>query len=280
MLHLICALKCEAKPLIQHFRLSYNNEATLFPVYLNKDKTVSLTISGTGKIAASAAVMYAYMLLDTSRTDIWVNTGIGGHRSLTRGQAVLANKIMDQASGRSWYPQILFQTTIPATTVMTVDTPATNYNDEVLLDMEAAGFYETVSRFGLAELCHSLKIVSDNEASHHGLINASYVSQSIAGNLDHMDVLVAALFGLANGLIQPTAGLDKDYEIIISRWHFSQTQRTRLKRLLKRWYLLCPEVPVIADEDAKYWQNSRAILEALNARLDRVPFQFGDNPNR
>ena len=58
MIHLICALKCEAKPLIQHYRLRHLDNAESFVIYSNNETNISLTITGPGKTTASSGVAY------------------------------------------------------------------------------------------------------------------------------------------------------------------------------------------------------------------------------
>ena len=66
MIHLFCALPCEAEPLIQHFKLSDIKEFDLFRIYQSKDKEISLTTTGIGKLNMAAAVSYQHACLKTS----------------------------------------------------------------------------------------------------------------------------------------------------------------------------------------------------------------------
>jgi len=49
MIHLICALKCEARPLIRYYHLKQLEGAETFPVYVDKTFSLSLIITGPGK---------------------------------------------------------------------------------------------------------------------------------------------------------------------------------------------------------------------------------------
>ena len=46
MIHLFCALPCEAEPIIQHFKLSEIKEFDLFRIYQSKDKEYQLNNYG------------------------------------------------------------------------------------------------------------------------------------------------------------------------------------------------------------------------------------------
>jgi len=273
MIHLLCALKPEAKPLISHFALAHHPPGRLFPTYINRDRTVSLTISGPGKTAAATAALHTYMLFACSKTDIWLNTGIAGHATFSPGQAVLANRIEDSSSGLCWYPQILFKTAIPCTTVLTLDKPSSDYREDTLFDMEAAGFYEAVSRFAIAELCHSLKIISDNETHQHRHINAARVASHMADNLGNIESVIKSLSNLSSELILAAGPHNEEHEVLLKTWHFTQSQRIRLQALLKRWRVLYPDTSLLTD-DVRSAGNSREVLKKLSARLDIAPVRF------
>ncbi|MEE9552637.1 MAG: hypothetical protein V3V89_06275, partial [Gammaproteobacteria bacterium] len=93
MIHLICALKCEAKPLIQHYHLRHFDNAEGFVIYSNNETNISLTITGPGKVNAATGVSYVHSLWNNRRCDGWLNIGIAGHQSMSAGQAVLAHSI-------------------------------------------------------------------------------------------------------------------------------------------------------------------------------------------
>ena len=54
MLHIVCALKPEARPLLDHFGLRALPDVPR--IYHNADAHISLTLSGIGKSAAAGAV--------------------------------------------------------------------------------------------------------------------------------------------------------------------------------------------------------------------------------
>ena len=70
MIHLFCALHCEAKPFIQHFKLTELKQFDLFRLYQSQDEQISLTIMGVGKLNAAAAISYQHVCLDTTAADI------------------------------------------------------------------------------------------------------------------------------------------------------------------------------------------------------------------
>lgn len=160
MLHLLIATLTEAKPLINTFKLKKKNFHE-FHIYINKNKNISLTITGIGKINSSAATSYTAMVFNRFKNNVWLNIGICGHRTFHIGEIFLVNKVIDQSSAKVWYPSINFKTNIKQATCLTVD-KITNY-DENLLDMELSGIQQSSLKFSTIEFIHSLKIVSDNE---------------------------------------------------------------------------------------------------------------------
>ncbi len=199
MIHLICALKCEAKPLIQHYGLKHLDNAEDYLIYLNKEANISLTITGPGKINAATGVSYVHSLFDCRRSDAWLNIGIAGHQSISAGQAVLAHSIKDISNNKVWYPQIVFEPPCETAELMTIDKPSSDYEDKVF-DMEAAGFYAAASRFSTCELIHALKIISDNADQQIEDISASTVEGLITEQLDTTDQLLKELLALSSEL--------------------------------------------------------------------------------
>jgi len=207
MIHIICALKCEAKSLIAHYRLKICVESAAFPLYVSQDKRISLTICGVGKINVAAATAFTHAFLQTGKQDIWLNIGIAGHKDLEIGEVMIAHKIIEQSSQQSWYPQILCPSLCRSMEVLSCDHPATDYKDTVYLDtvfeMEAAGFYATACRFATSELIHVVKIISDNQQHPADKISASFVADLLKNKLEIIDQLITSFCQIATDLDSP-----------------------------------------------------------------------------
>lgn len=271
MIHLSCALRQEAQPIIEHLLLHHCHTG-LFNTYVDKQGLVSLTITGTGKVAAAAGVVHTSMLLNTAGCDIWLNIGIAGHARYPTGQAVLANKIVDQTTGKLWYPQLLFDTDIPATALVSLDNPSSSYMDDAMYDMEASGFYQMVSRTGTAELCHCLKIISDNQASRLEDLDEAAVSGLMSGNLRQVDSVIAGLDAIAQSLPRNQIQ-DEIYDAMNRQWRFTHAERVRLKSLLHRWRILSPHS--LSVDSFSACAGGKQVLAVMEDRLDRMPIQFG-----
>lgn len=192
MLHITCALKHEAKPIIEQFELFHDGSASLFSTCINRNKGISLTVTGVGKIAAASATVFAIMHHGAAATDAWLNLGIAGHTSLPIGTAVLANRIINSSNGNAWYPQIHFKTSLESRGLRTMDKPSLDYEDD-MFDMEAAGFYNSASRLGSTDLIHCLKIISDNDANPPKEISKRTITELIENSLPEISNVISNL---------------------------------------------------------------------------------------
>lgn len=271
MIHIICALKCEATPLLQHFGLQHCGGENQFRSYANDQAGISLTVTGVGKINAAAATMHAIHYFKARAQDVWLNIGIAGHRDLPLGSIRLANRIMDAATGEVWYPQILLRTPLSSCTLTTVDAPATNYGD-AMVDMEAAGFYAIACRIGTVEMIHCLKLISDNEQSPPAGLRAKEISVLIADKISDIEDIAGQLHGLSLQL--SNAGDTPELlASFLERWHFTETQRNRLKSLLRRWNILLPD-KIPTDVTPSTLKHGADVLGFLEQTLDAVPVNF------
>jgi hypothetical protein len=268
MIHFICALKCEAGPLLDHFGLEHHRGDNLFNSYFNEETQTSLTITGVGKINAAAGTMHAINNFHAQANDIWINIGIAGHRTLPLGSPLLANRILDAATPRVWFPQILLATPYPSCALTTVDTPVTRYG-EGMFDMEAAGFYSSACRIGTAELIHCLKVISDNEQSPSELLGARQISALIAGQLSLIEEIILKLLDLSTELPGAVANTEL-FDLFTARWHFTEYQRIRLQFLLNRCAVLAPEFNPLT-EHLREQRSGAEVLASLKQHLDTLP---------
>ena len=270
MIHFICALKCEARSLIAHYRLRHCSDSASFPLYSSPDKQTSLTISGVGKINAAAATAFTHAFLHTERQDIWLNLGIAGHRDLEIGEITLAHKIIDQASQCVWYPQIIISPPCPSVEILSCDRPTIDYTD-TLFEMEAAGFYAIACRFATSELVHVIKIISDNQRQPAEKMSESFVAGLVKNKLTVVDQIAESLSSLAKHLDNSNVTPDY-YEQIIEQWRFTHAERIILKSCLNRWHILCPEENPMKEVDKSL--HGKGVIYQITNKLDAYPLHF------
>ena len=266
MLHIVTALPCEAKPLIQHYRLNGGQSENGFRIYENPQ--IRLIIAGIGKCAAAAACAYLQGA-EPHGKHAWLNLGIAGHGGLNIGAAVMAHKVTDASTGKCWYPAMPFKHPCPTVELVSVDQPQTDYDDNIAYDMEAAGFYATTSRFNSSELVQVLKIISDNRDTPADQVSAQQAEQIISANLDCIDELIQHLFAL-----QQQQQIPPEIKQFQQQWRFSVSQQHQLQRLLQRWQ--ARSKTTIKADDFGDKKNSKAVLQALEKQIIALPMSFTD----
>lgn len=272
MIHIFCALPCEAQPIIQNFKLTELKQFDLFRIYQSKNNEISLTITGIGKLNAASAVSYHHASLNTVSSDIWLNIGVAGHQNITIGEIRLANKITDEQTKLSWYPQIIFKAPCDSISLNTLDAPSTNYQ-EALFDMEASGFYQMSIRLGTAELVHCIKIISDNAEQPTSKINTDGVKKIIAAQMKIIEQIIDRLKPLSielNTVISDSAY----YSDFIKQWHFTQSERIQLSRLLHQWNLRLPGEKII--QYVSELKSGKSVLTTLRDQINHSEFVIHD----
>jgi nucleoside phosphorylase len=272
MIHIFCALPCEAQPIIQNFKLTEFKQFDLFRIYQSNDKEINLTITGIGKINAASAVSYHHACFNTNVSDIWLNIGVVGHANIVIGEARLANKITDEQTKLSWYPQIIFKVPCDSVALITLDNPSTDYQ-EALFDMEASGFYQMAIRLGTAELIHSIKIISDNTEQPTSKVNADHVKKIIAAHIKTIRDLMNSLQLLSTETNAVTSE-PEHYATFIEQWHFTQSERIQLLRLLQQWPLRLPNDNVI--QTVAELKTGKTVLNSLREKINTSEFMIHD----
>lgn len=268
MLNIVIALQAEAKPLLSHYRLVRRSSGA-FVVYDAHDMT--LIVSGVGKQAAAAATSYLHSQAGGNSCSAWLNIGIAGHSQQSIGDGMLAHKITDQSTGRSWYPPLTFEPPCTSDNLITVDKPETRYYEDGLYDMEAAGFYRTACRFTTIELVHCYKIVSDNPVNSTEPINAKVAQTLIEKRVDTIDILTQTLSLLATRLAQFQSD-PHELAYFLERFRFTVSQRHQLRRLLLHWHARSSE-PAWSDELARL-RSGDEVLAHLRQTLDDFPLEY------
>ena len=262
------ALPCEAKPIISHFNLS-KRDSTLFKIYSNQDHSIWLIISGVGSSGSSRATKQLASVSDAGISTAWLNIGIGGHKYLPLGASVLANKITDSQTERSWFPQIVFDLQCLTASVKTFENTVFNYPNDDVVEMEASGFYYAAELYSTREMIHCLKIISDNSQFPAGKITADLIEELISRNLSIIKKLVRKLQFLSMKEQERTS--DPQFlQECLSCWHFTVTQTHQLKNLLHKWSLIQPGKNVL-DVLLLNSKDSRNVIQTLDLHLKNTP---------
>ncbi|MCU7922571.1 MAG: hypothetical protein KZQ88_07710 [Candidatus Thiodiazotropha sp. (ex Dulcina madagascariensis)] len=190
-INLIVALPAEAKPLIKALGLVRHQPVESLPLYTGTG--IRLAVTGTGAAAASLGVDYLYSMIPRGHPVQWLNVGVCGHGSLAVGEPLLADRVIDQRSGRCWSLQSrrpLAACTGPLTCVRTAQS---DYQSQMAYDMESAGFIASVSSLDAVESASIMKIVSDNPDHSTQGINAKLVQDLVQQRIRIVGDLIAQL---------------------------------------------------------------------------------------
>jgi len=230
MLYVVCALPCEAKALHQYFQLQRDTAIHAYQVF--RSEKLTLIVSGVGKVNAASAVGYLAGL-QHAHNDIWLNIGVAGHATLETGTLHVANRIIDAASQRAWYPHSALLAEYPQQTLSCVDSVVHDYPDDRLIDMESSGFTETCEKFSTLERIHCVKVISDNRQQAASNVDKDLVTQLIA---QQCDTIAAIIERLQQQTSLPATNSETEtlYAQLMKAQHFSQYQSVQLADLLKR----------------------------------------------
>ena len=80
MLIWVCALHCEAKPVIDFYRLKKSHDDTAYDLYRGQD--MACIVSGPGKLASAAATAWIAGRQQQTASLTWINLGCAGAAEL------------------------------------------------------------------------------------------------------------------------------------------------------------------------------------------------------
>lgn len=259
------ALPCEAKPLVEHFRLKKDVTVRPFAVYLSND--ICLTVTGLGKSAMAAGVAYTQALFASVEHPVMLNIGVAGHKEHPLGDLFLIDKIIDVDSQKSYYPSLIFTPPCPTGSIQTSSRPQLSYGREHLCDMEASAFYETAMRFSSSEMIICLKVISDNQSSPVENIQAKQVAMFIAAHLAKVESILSHVAVLADLIASPEC---RYFEQLTARYHFTVNERIQLKNLLSRWHVITNQRSLEFDETGLH--SGSDVLRWLDLRINNTDF--------
>ncbi len=171
-MHIICATKTEAIPLIKALDLKHLAYKP-FTIYQNLNH--SLIISGIGMIKAAAATSY----LLSQKKDAVCNIGYAAGKEV--GELFYIHKIINHCNNKVFH--LPKSPSLPNRACTTFALPQTTPS-KTLADMEAAGIAEITKAFK-QPLC-VLKIVSDNFDPDSFLQDANLIER-------HLDVILSQI---------------------------------------------------------------------------------------
>ncbi|MFQ8877619.1 MAG: hypothetical protein ACLR7N_03360 [Roseburia hominis] len=184
MIYVMMALYQEAHGLIRELELK-NTAYAPFEVFDNESAGIRLVVTGVGEIAAAAATAAVCARDGADAADFLINigccaaanagadsgcepadrdmdSGYGAAYAAQIGDLYVCHKITEQATGKTFYPDILYRHPWKERELVTGMQPLQRAAAHgALYDMEAAAVYQAGIRFFSPDRMLFLKVVSD-----------------------------------------------------------------------------------------------------------------------
>ena len=258
----VIALRVEANPVIDAFDMKIVSNELLFPVYINSENGHALVISGIGSANSAAASTYLKTLLRIKNYAAWINVGIAGYFKEPTGELYQALKVLNQATGKAFFPGLRFSKFVFGSSLSTVSKPEVNFSDQTLYDMEAAGFCELAPLFSCNELTYVFKVVSDTPSKPKRLITKTVITELIEKNIGKLSELVGAIGELVEDE-RKRLSIPPEIVNVLEDLHFTKNNSHKLKQVYRKWKTVFPQRSL---NDVNYPLTS---AKALITRLER-----------
>ncbi len=255
MIYVVTALYQEAHGLIRELELKKNTAYAPFEVFDNENAGIRLVVTGVGEIAAAAAVAAVCARDGADAADFLVNigccaaggcesadcdmdSGYGAANAAQIGDLYLCHKITEQATGKTFYPDILYRHPWKERELVTGMQPLQRAAAHgVLYDMEAAAVYQAGIRFFSPDRMLFLKVVSDFGVAGQERMTA----ETLAGLLEqHAKAVALFLANLREAAEEEETlrndGILQEDEAVLERLfaalHCSQTMRASARQYI------------------------------------------------
>jgi len=270
MIFITCALHCEAKPIIERYKLAADREA-FFPIF--KNENLVLVVTGIGKLLTASAMAYVYARYQEPEYSAWLNVGVAGVKNIELGCLLNVNKVTEISTAINWYPvRLPALSTLPSCALITLDEAGNNYTENDAFDMEASAFMAMALRFSPVELVQIVKVVSDNLQNDMQAVNKQQVTALIAIKLPEIEMVVDALAAEAVTFRENYQN-DDLYKECIDKWHFSAYQKKQLLRILPQWQALDGNAGFDQLTD---FQSAKHVIAFVSIQLRDRDIYFGE----
>ena len=220
---ILTALKAEALPIIEVFRLRKDSKTHLY-----QNNNISLLITGVGRDKTKERLQNLHQIYSNFDQTIVVNVGIaGGNPDQTEiGELYRVNAIFDKKTKQCFIPDILCRHSLVELSLTTVVNSVNKNGDQFsgLVDMEGSVIFQQMSRYVSVHRLVFLKLVSDHMDIDDKKPNID-VTGLIAKKVDLIKSILLSLdhHALTNNVILS----DKEFGIIqrgASQLYLTKTQ--------------------------------------------------------
>ena len=265
---LLVALKAEAQPLIDHYKLKSAQQHP-FPIYANEQ--LKIVITAIGKCSSAAALAHTAAFFSILPNHIWINFGIAGHKDHAIGTAASVSKVISKSNQQTWYPNLIKLPNTLVKPLTTYDTVVDDYVDDTLCDMEAAGFMSAGSSLHIKSEClFVFKIISDTKLANAKNITKNLVAGLVKAHIPTLEALIKKE--------EMRAQDARNFELeigseLFEKWHFSQTQKSQLREGIRRFRALDKQT-LWQDMELDNCATAKDVIENLNRRLQKLLPKF------
>ena len=261
MIYVVTALYQEAHGFIRELELKKNTAYAPFEVFDNENAGIRLGVTGVGEIAAAAVVAAVCAQDGADAADFLINigccaaanagadsgcetvdsgmdSGYGAAHAAQIGDLYVCHKITEQATGKTFYPDILYRHPWKERELVTGMQPLQRAAAHgALYDMEAAAVYQAGIRFFSPDRMLFLKVVSDFGIAGQERMTA----EALTGLLEqHVKEVVAFLTNLREAADEEETlrndGILQEDETVLERLfaalHCSQTMRASARQYI------------------------------------------------
>ena len=261
MIYVMTALYQEAHGFIRELELKKNTAYAPFEVFDNENAGIRLVVTGVGEIAAAAVVAAVCAQDGADAADFLINigccaaanagadsgcetvdsgmdSGYGAAHAAQIGDLYVCHKITEQATGKTFYPDILYRHPWKERELVTGMQPLQRAAAHgALYDMEAAAVYQAGIRFFSPDRMLFLKVVSDFGIAGQERMTA----EALTGLLEqHVKEVVAFLTNLREAADEEETlrndGILQEDETVLERLfaalHCSQTMRASARQYI------------------------------------------------
>ncbi len=181
---IVTAIKAEAAPFVNHYKLVKQAKHPLLQQY--GEPPLRVVVTGIGQKACFDAVIAASQTADSN--EVFINIGIAGTAGLAVGSLVWPAECARQSinSGPPKKAQ-------GGLVMHSVDTPCEAYEDGVIFDMEARGFYMALATNAPLQRAFCAKVISDNERHSLHTLERAHVSDLVRKQLPAFELFFSSL---------------------------------------------------------------------------------------
>ena len=248
MVFIFMALYPEAKPVIKRLGLRKRTDRTRFQEFVSEESGIVLTITGVGPVAAAAAVSAVLTEYDAGPGDQLLSVGTAAGNA---SDIFLLNKLLDQNSDRTFYPDMLIKTDFKEAAAITGSTvlsqraaafmkvAAEGYD---LYDMESAAVYQAGNIYLGPHQMSFIRVVSDEgveTADREQAVSdlAARVNAVINSHVEEISDYVEKLLALSEKEKYRGGISDKSSEGLVDKiiedGHFSKVMQDQLRQYVK-----------------------------------------------